>query len=66
MDAKQVCNILGINRAAYEVGNMIKALQIMSVLNSPEENERLAAAKWAARNWKKYQAECSARRNRKG
>ena len=33
------------NRDTYELKNMIKALSIMEILNTSEENERLRQAK---------------------
>ena len=33
------------NRATWELKNMIKALSIMEILNTSEENERLRQAK---------------------
>ena len=33
------------NRATYELKNIIKALSIMEILNTSEENERLRQAK---------------------
>jgi hypothetical protein len=38
------------------------ALNSHSWLNTPEETERLQAARWALRNWVDYQVECKRRR----
>jgi hypothetical protein len=40
-EAKKICG----NQPKWALKNMIKALQIFEVLNTPEENERLQAAK---------------------
>ena len=38
------------HRTTWELKNMIKALSIMSVLNTDEENKRLEAAKQELKN----------------
>lgn len=44
MTIKQAKEILG-NRAKWELKNMKHALSTLGALNTPEENERLAAVK---------------------
>ena len=44
MTLDQAKAIIG-NRAAWELSNMIRALSFCELLNTPEENERLKAAK---------------------
>jgi hypothetical protein len=44
MDIIKAKQIVG-NQPLYALKNMIKALQMMQVLNTPEENLRLEAAK---------------------
>jgi len=44
MNLKEAYAILG-DRNTWELRNMKKALSIMALLNSPEENERLEAVK---------------------
>ena len=41
------------NRATWELKNMIKALSIMEILNTSEENERLRQAKEELKRRKK-------------
>lgn len=40
-EAKKICG----NQPKWALKNMIKALKMFEVLNTPEENERLQAAK---------------------
>ena len=44
MTLEQACKIIG-NQPTYAVRNMIKALNMCPWLNTPEDLERLAAAK---------------------
>lgn len=41
------------NQPKWALRNMVKALSMMSVLNTAEENERLVAGKMVLRNWSK-------------
>lgn len=61
MNAHLAADILGMNRARWEVAAMARALSLMSYLNTAEEEARRKAAQWAIRNWRAYRAECSAR-----
>jgi hypothetical protein len=64
MDIETATKILGINRTKDgDLKPMVKALELFSALNSPEENERLEAAKYVLRRWKKYQDHCNEKRN---
>lgn len=64
MNASQAADILGINRTIQgDLGPMVKALGLFSWNNTPEDEQRWEAAKWAIKNWKAYQAECNRRRD---
>lgn len=45
MSKEQAQNILGSNRTKWELKNIVKALSLLSLLNTSEENQRLEAAK---------------------
>lgn len=49
MSVEKAWKIVG-NQPTWALKNMIKALSMMSALNTPEENERLKAAKIAIKN----------------
>lgn len=64
MDMETAISILGINRTRdNDLRPMVKALELFSVLNTPEEVKRLEAAKYVLCRWKTYQAECNLRRD---
>jgi hypothetical protein len=64
MDMNTAIKVLGINRTRdNDLRPMVKALELFSVLNTPDEVERLEAAKYVLRRWKTYQAECNIRRD---
>ena len=64
MDMDTAISILGINRTRdNDLQPMVKALELFSVLNTPEEVRSLQAAKYVLRRWKTYQAECNLRRD---
>ncbi len=66
MNSKQAYEILG-SRTQWELAPMIKALNAFGgFFNTPEEEARLVAAKWARRNWQAYCAEMQARLEKKG
>lgn len=66
MNMDRAIEILGINRTKnMDLVPMVKALGMMSFLNTNEENERRAAGQYVLRRWDAYQAECNARRNRR-
>ena len=46
--------IVGASVGTVPFNNMIKALKVMSRLNTAEENKRLEAALWMRRNRKRY------------
>jgi hypothetical protein len=48
MTIEQARKITG-NQPRWALANMIKALAMCSGINTPEENERLAVAKWLQR-----------------
>lgn len=56
-------DVLGVNRTHHELRNMVCALSMCSVLNTPEENERLAAARFALSNWDAFQTRCNTMRS---
>jgi len=49
MTINEAWKIVG-NQPTWALRNMIKALNMMSALNTPEENTRLEAAKIAVKN----------------
>lgn len=51
MELKQAKEILG-DRALWELKHMKKALEIMGMFNTDEENERLEAVKILIKNYK--------------
>ena len=60
--APEVAEILGINRRRDgDLREMVRALELWRWFNTPEDEQRLAAAKWAL-NWHEYQMECNRRR----
>lgn len=62
----QAIAVLGINRTRDgDLKQMIRALKSIPFLNTAEENTRLEAAEFVTKRWSAYQAECSARRNRR-
>ena len=64
MDMETAIAILGINRTRdNDLRPMVKALELFSVLNTPEEVKPLEAAKYVLRRCKTYQAECNLRRD---
>ena len=64
MDMETAIAILGINRTRdNDLRPMVKALELFSVLNTPDEVKRFEAAKYVLRRWKTYQAECNLRRD---
>jgi cyclopropane fatty-acyl-phospholipid synthase-like methyltransferase len=59
----QAIQILGSNRARYELRNMHYALGLMSWLNTAEDTERRKAAAYVLRRWEAYQRDCNNLRN---
>lgn len=58
--------ILGINRTRNnDLRPMVKALGLFSWLNTPQQNERLAAGRYVLKNWAAYTEECNRRRDLK-
>ena len=49
-----VVKTLGTNRQRFEVQDMVLALSMHSWHNTPEEMDRLEAAKTALRDWRAY------------
>jgi len=64
MNIDQAVSILGINRARYEVQNMVLALTFGSYLNTREEQLRLDASAYVLKRWKAYQKACQIERNK--
>lgn len=65
MDMNTAISILGINRTKdMDLRPMVKALSMMSAMNTPEENRRLEAAKFVLRRWSAYQTACNKARDR--
>ena len=62
--AATVADVLGINRTRdNDLRPMVRALGLMTWRNTDDDWRRKSAAEWALRNWSKFTAECSARRN---
>ena len=62
MDAQEAFDALGY-RAHYELVNMVKSLTIAQWRNTPEEEHRLKAARWALRHREAYSREMRWRRD---
>lgn len=66
ISVESVLEILGCNRAKWELQNMKRALSMMGGwFNSEEDNKRLEATKWALRNWNAYAEACGKYRDKK-
>jgi len=66
MDMNRAIAALGINRTRDgDLKPMVIALKLLPMMNTDEDNERLAAAQFVLRRWNAYQAECNSRRNRR-
>jgi putative SOS response-associated peptidase YedK len=65
MTMQQAIAALGINRAKYELQNMVKALGMASWLNTPQDESRLSAARYTLRHWRAYQEACNKARDKR-
>lgn len=65
MNAREATNILGTNRARWELKNMARALSLFPWQNTTQEKERWEATNWALHHWREYQEECGRRRDRR-
>lgn len=65
MTMDDAIKILGINATKTPTTNMVRALGMMTWLNTPEDERRRDAGKFILRRWKAYCAECNRRRDRK-
>jgi len=65
MDMNRAVNIIGIGATKVPLQHMVKALGLMTYLNTPEDWERREAAQYVLRRWKEYQAEANKRRDAK-
>jgi hypothetical protein len=67
MTLERAADILGsaLGPGSFGFANMIKALQMLSRFNTPEEDERLAAALFAQRRAKAYHALMQKRRDQR-
>ena len=64
MDMNRAIKILGINRTRQgDIAPMVKALGMMVMLNTAEENERREAGQFVLKRWSAYQTECGKRRD---
>lgn len=61
MTAHRAAQLLG-NQPMWAIKNMAKALSLFPLMNTPEEDERLAAAQWAIANQRAFSIEASKRR----
>lgn len=64
MNMDRAVEILGINNTKGPLQNMVRALSMMTWLNTPADTERREAAQYVLRRWKAYCDECNRRRNR--
>lgn len=62
MNAAQAIKALGASATRATLRNTVAALQMHAWNNTAAETERLAAAQWALRNWRAYQAAADAAR----
>jgi len=65
MDAVKAYDVLGASAHGTPFNNMIKALQMCTILNTAADEERLRAALWVRRNRAAYDAECKRRREKR-
>lgn len=66
MTMGKAVSILGINRTRDgDLRPMVKALTLLPMLNTDEDNTRLAAARFVLRRWDAYQTECNKARDLK-
>lgn len=65
MTMDRAVEILGINNTKGPLQNMVRALSMMTWLNTPADTERRAAAQYVLRRWKAYCDECNRRRDLK-
>lgn len=65
MNMDRAISVLGINNTKIPLQNMVRALSMMTWLNTPADTERREAARYVLRRWSAYQAECNRRRDRK-
>jgi hypothetical protein len=62
----QVYSVIGeANACEPFLTNMIRALKLMPMLNTPQENERLRCAELVKANKKEYLAFCNAKRSKR-
>jgi hypothetical protein len=66
MNCERAFKAVGYGAHGVPFNHMIKALSMHPWLNTPEETERLEAAKWIKSHRKEYDAFCHAKRNKKG
>ena len=65
MNLKMAAEIIGYNTSRIPLQNMVKALGMLTYLNTDEENQRRDAGKIVLKNWNEYCELCSEKRNRK-
>ncbi|WP_353645723.1 hypothetical protein [Mesorhizobium sp. WSM2239] len=64
MDMDRAIAVLGINRTRdNDLRPMVRALGMMTWLNTPGDELRRDAAKYVLRRWSAYQTECNRRRD---
>jgi hypothetical protein len=63
MTTDHAITILGVNRAQWELRNMVQALTMAPWLNTEKDLQRLEAAKFVLRHWRKFNAACNAERD---
>jgi uncharacterized membrane protein len=61
MTARRAVQLIG-NQPMWAIRNMAKALNLASLMNTPEEDERLQAAQWAIANQREFSIAASKRR----
>ena len=63
MTIEKAIDVIGSNRAKWELQAQVKALSLLSVLNTPAENEAVKAGKYCLKHWTNYCAICNRKRD---
>jgi hypothetical protein len=65
MNLREAAKIIGYNTSRIPLENMVKALGMLTYLNTSADNERREAGKVVLKNWHEYCELCSEKRNKK-
>ena len=66
MNLREAAKIIGYNTSKTPLQNMVKALGMLTYLNTNEDNERREAGKIVLKNWNDYCELCNEKRNKRG